>query len=34
MTRAVRQEETTTASVPGHGMLKHQHKLLTVTQAP
>jgi len=34
MTRAVRQEETTTVDVPGHRMIKHARKLVTVTPAP
>jgi len=34
MTRAVRQEDTATASVPGHSIVKHGHKLMTVTRAP
>jgi hypothetical protein len=34
MTRAVRQEDTATASVPGHNIVKHGHKLMTVTRAP
>jgi hypothetical protein len=34
MTRAVRQEDTATASTPGHSIVKHGHKVITVTQAP
>ncbi len=34
MTRTVHQEDTATASVPGHSIVKHGHKLMTVTRAP
>jgi hypothetical protein len=34
MTRTVREEDTATANVPGHVIVKHGHKLLTVTRAP
>ena len=34
MTRAMRQEDTATANVPDHSVVKHGHKLLTVTRAP
>jgi hypothetical protein len=34
MTRAVREEDTATASVPGHSIVKHAHKLVTVSRAP
>jgi hypothetical protein len=32
MTRAVHQEDTAIASVPGHSIVKHGHKLMTVTR--
>jgi hypothetical protein len=34
MTRAVRTEDTATNSVPGHRMVKHAHRQITVTRAP
>jgi len=34
MTRAVREDETTTANLPGHSTVKHQHKVVTVKAAP
>ena len=34
MTRAVREEDTTTASIMGHSMVKREHKLTTITRAP
>jgi hypothetical protein len=34
MTCALRQEDTATAGTPGHSIVKHGHKLMTVTRAP
>jgi hypothetical protein len=33
MTRAVHQEDTATASLPGHHMVKHTRQQMTVTRA-
>lgn len=34
MTRAVRQEDTANASTPGGSIVKHVHKLMTITRVP
>ncbi len=34
MTRAVHQEDTATAGMPGHSIVKHSHKVMTVSPAP
>ena len=34
MTRTLRQEDKANAAIPGHSILKHGHKLMTVTREP